>query len=183
MGIAHHLILVSLTITLLSMSLMLRSDAIDLRQSLSGHAAIKRRKNYVPYASGLIIAGILFYVFTIKWLAPTLHLGTLFDLLVILTVLCELVAVFVPDHVGAKRQVHRTSAWLMALGMLISVIILLFAAPDWSAKILVGMFLSYMILGVSLFLFVASSHRYFLFFQSTYILSFYIAVLATAYAR
>lgn len=159
----HNLGLLSLIIILLSLGLMLKVGGTDVRNSLSGHAAIQRR-SYAVFVAALAGGGILFYLFAVRWLEPTLHLALPFNVILVLTVVCELTAAFIPDSGGKKSLVHRTFAWSMAKGA-------------------ITILLAYMVLDWCLFLFVKSSHRFFLVFQSTYVLSFYLATLATTYIR
>lgn len=179
----HHLGLVSMAIILLSLGFMLRKGGADIKQSLSGHAAIQRW-SYALFAGGLLLGGALFYAFATKWLAPTLQLNGWFSAVLAFALICELVTAVVPDSGGRKSFIHRTFAWSMAVGMQIFVL-LLWLAPAISsgAKIVVTALLVYMLVDWCLFLFVKASHRHFLVFQGTYILSFYLATLAATYIR
>lgn len=172
----------SLLIVLGALGLMLKAGGTDIRNSLSEHAATRRR-SYVVFAAALISGGTLFYLFATKWLEPVLHLGLAFNLTLALTIICELIAAIIPDGGGTRSLVHRIFAWSMAVGMLVLTLIL-WSAHAWSVgKVLVTVFLAYMILGWYLFLFIKASRRFFLLFQSSYILSFYLAALAVAYIK
>lgn len=173
---------ISLAILLCSLGLMLKTGGIDIKYSLSMHGAAKRA-SYAIFAAALVMGGVLFYLFATKWLKPTFGLGLLFNVLLAVAIVCELLAAIVPDSVGVKRRVHRISAWTMAYCMLPLTLLLLLSPLATGAKILVGVLLAYMLFGLWLFWFVKAARRYFLIFQSTYVLSFYLATLVAAYIR
>ena len=179
----HHIGLVSCGIILLSLGLMLRTWGSDQMISLSGHAA-RQRYSYSLFATALTTGGGLFYVFALRWLVPTLHLSAAFSVVLALATGCELLAAFVPDSGGMRSLIHRWGAWTMAVLMLV-LVGLLFAAPRvvGGAKLAAGVLGTCMLLDFYLFLFVKRSRRYFLIFQSSYIVSFYVAILSVTYLR
>jgi hypothetical protein len=113
---------------------------------------------------------------------PALGLNTFFGAVMIAAAICALVAAVVPDSGGTKSLVHGVAAWTMAVLMLVLVLTLLFTpAIGVVAKFVLAVLASYMVFDWFLFLFVKRSHKLFLIFQSTYVLCFYIAMLAVAY--
>ena len=176
----RHAALLSLLIIISGLSLVLR-EGRDHTRSLSSHAALKRPLSLL-FAATLAAGALLFYLFAFEWLIPTLGLNTFFGTVMIAAAVCALVAAVVPDSGGTKSIIHGIGAWTMAVLMLVLVIILL-ASPvvGVTAKFVLAVLASYMVLDWFLFVFVKRSHKLFLIFQSTYVLCFYIAMLAVAY--
>jgi len=179
----HHLALLSLLIAAAGLSVILRRWGKDHGRSLSSHSG-RQPASYWLFAGSLIASGALFSVFTFQWLMPTYNLGTWFGTIVIVAVICELVAALVPDNGGWRSILHGTGAWTMAVFMLFIVVALLFIPHiNVIAKFIMSLLLSYLVLDWFLFLFVKWSRKRFLIFQSTYILCFYLAILAVTYIR
>jgi len=181
--LAHHFALLSLLIAVAGLSYIIKKWGKHHNFSLSTHAAMQK-PSYWLFASCLIASGVLFYLFTVLWLMPTYNLGLWFGVLTVITVVCELVAALIPDNGGRRSLLHGTAAWLMAvLAMFIVVALLFVPGVSVIAKFILGVLLSYLVLDWFLFLFIKWSHKWFLVFQSSYILCFYLALLAVAYIR
>lgn len=181
--LAHHFALLSLLIAAAGLSYIIKKWGKDHARSLSTHAGMQK-PSYLLFASSLIVSGVLFFLFITEWLMPTYNLGAWFGVLTAATVACELIAALVPDNGGYRSTVHGMGAWMMAVLAMFMVVALLFV-PGVSviAKFILGVLLSYLVLEWFLFLFIKWSHKWFLVFQSTYILCFYLAILAVAYIR
>jgi|GEM_PF-3280210 len=179
----HHAGLASFIIIVVSLGTMLKLWGGDRTRSLSNHGA-NHKQSYFLFMTALVVAGLLFCGFFLWWLAPTLGLAPWCDVVVLCTVICELVAAFVPDNGGRNSLIHKIGAWTMAVGMLV-LSILLYKAPHitHAAQVVLVVLIGYMLINWCLFLFVRPSRRYFLIFQSAYVLSFYATVLATTYIR
>ncbi len=181
--IYHHFALLSLLIAAIGLSVILQKWGRHRALSLSSHAALQR-PSYWTFAASLIISGVLFSLFTFQWLMPAYNLDTWFGVLAAVTVSCELLAALIPDSAGWGSVLHGIAAWTMAVLMMFIVVALLFIpGVNVIAKFLVSLLLSYLVLDWFLFLFVKWSRRLFLVFQSTYVLCFYLAILAVAYIR
>jgi hypothetical protein len=124
----------------------------------------------------------LFTLFTFGWLIPTYKLGVGYGFVLAASLACALVAALVPDGGGRESQIHGVAAWTMAVGMLALVVGLLLA-PGLGvfAKFFLAIITSYLVIDWILFLFVRWSRRYFLVFQASYVLCFYLAALVAAY--
>lgn len=179
----HHFGLVAFGLILLVMTVTLRVWGKDHALSLSGHAA-KQRPSYMIFLSGLIAAGVLFYLFGSRWLAPTLGLNAAFSVFLAAATILELVTAIVPDAGGVKSTIHRFAAWSMAVSMGV-LGILIAAAPGISglAQIICTVLVTYMGFTIFLFLFVPKTRAHFLVYQSSYVLCFFVVMLVAAYGR
>lgn len=179
----HHFALLSLLIAAAGLSVILKKWGHHRALSLSTHAVLQR-PSYWLFAASLIAGGVLFYVFTVAWLMPSYNLGAWFGVLTALAVGCELATALIPDNGGHRSTIHGIVAWTMAVLMMFIAIALIFV-PGVSivAKFFESILLSYLVLDWFLFLFIKSSRKLFLIFQSTYVLCFYLSILAVTYIR
>lgn len=179
----HHFGLIAFVLFLLVMMVTLRVWGRDHALSLSGHAA-KQRASYVLFLSGLTAAGVLFYLFGSQWLAPTLQLNVFFSVLLAAAAILELLTAAVPDSGGIKSKIHRFAAWSMALCMGVLGILVTIAPSMYGwAQTVCAVLVAYMIFTLFLFLCVPKTRAHFLVYQSSYVLSFFIVMLAPAYVR
>ena len=149
--------------------------------SLSSHAAMQR-PSYKIFAATLIASSLLCATFVYGWLVPTFQLAMGFEIIFGAALVCAFIAAIVPDGGGKQSQIHGAGAWTMAVLMLVLVAALLFTPGiGVMAKFLLAVLASYMLLDWILFLFVKWTHRFFLVFQSTYVLCFYLALLVVGY--
>lgn len=149
--------------------------------SLSSHAA-QQRPSYKVFAATLIASGLLCAAFVYGWLVPTFQLAMGFEIIFGAALICAAIAAVVPDSGGAQSKVHGAGAWTMAVLMLVLVVALLLTPGiGVFAKFALAVLASYMLLDWILFLFVKWTHRFFLIFQSTYVLCFYLSLLVVGY--
>ncbi len=162
---------------------ILRTWGSNRGRSLSGHGA-QHRRSYLLFAAGLLLGGALFYTFAVRWLAPSLGLGTIFNTVIGFSIVCELVTALMPDNGGRNSFIHRTAAWTMAVCMF-ALVVILFCAPavHGLAQVLLLVCTAYLMFDWVMFLFVKWSRPYFLIFQSSYIACFYAAILVATYVR
>jgi hypothetical protein len=177
----HHLGLLSLATIIVGLGYILRRWGKKSVLSLSSHAA-RQRPSRVIFAICLSLSIALFTLFTFGWLIPTYKLGVGYGFVLAASLACALVAALVPDGGGRESQIHGVAAWTMAVGMLALVVGLLLA-PGLGvfAKFFLAIITSYLVIDWILFLFVRWSRRYFLVFQASYVLCFYLAALVAAY--
>lgn len=177
----RHVGILSSAVITGALALMLYIWGRDHSASLSKHAA-RHTLTYLLFLVSLFIGGVLFYLFATRWLGPTLGVSAIFSIVLVLATACEFIAAIVPDSGGTRSRIHQSAAWSMALLMLV-LILLIMTAPAAGALVraVSGLAAMYMLIDLGLFLFVKATHKYFLFFQSTYIGVFYVAVISTAY--
>lgn len=177
----RHFSLLALVAILVGLGYILHRWGWRTVLSLSTHAAMQR-PSYIIFATSLTVSGMLCAGFVYGWLAPTFELAMGFEVIFGLALLCALISAVVPDSGGVNGKIHGVAAWSMAVLMLVLVVALLLTPGiGVIAKFLLAVLGSYMLLDWILFLFVRSTRRFFLIFQSSYVLCFYLALLVAGY--
>lgn len=177
----RHFILLAFLVAVGGLGYILHKWGRRAVLSLSSHAA-QQRPSYKLFAATLIASGLLCATFVYGWLVPTFQLALGFEVIFGAALICALIAAVVPDAGGAQSQVHGIGAWTMAVLMLVLVAALLLTPGiGVFAKFTLAVLASYMLLDWILFLFVRWSRRFFLIFQSSYVLCFYLALLVVGY--
>lgn len=152
--------------------------------SFSQHAAASRN----AYLTMIIAETVVFTLFTIfiyKWFTPTFNLPLMFAVLLALASLCFVIAAWIPDTTGWKRNVHRVLAYGAADLMIPAAIIAcltirqpLVVSAIWAITVV------YLIVCLLLFVFNRKlANKYHLILQAPYIVLFELAVLLTIYVR
>jgi hypothetical protein len=179
----HHLGLLSLVSVFAGLGYILKRWGKVSIMSLSSHAA-RQRHSYLVFASAITVSCVLFALFMFGWLIPTLGMPAWYSTLTAVALVCALIAAYVPDNGGRNSTIHGIGAWTMAVSSLVLVAGLLFSSEvGVAAKFIASILLSYMVLDWILFLFVKWSHKFFLVFQSSYMVCFYVGMLVAAYLR
>jgi hypothetical protein len=177
----RHFSLLALLVAVVGLSYIVNHWGKRAVLSLSSHAAMQW-PSYKVFAATLIASGLLCATFVYGWLAPTFQLSMGFEVIFGAALVCALVAAIVPDSGGTQSQIHGAGAWTMAVLMLVLVAALLLTPGiGVFAKFTLAVLASYMLLDWILFVFVKWSRRFFLIFQSTYVLCFYLALLVVGY--
>ncbi len=165
---------------------MVWSGPRDKTKSVSAHAGTANKKLYILYALAFLISTVLFYLFCMFWFIPTLHLSFGFTLsLHVMTILLVLTA-FIPQA-GKKVKLHAVVAYGFAFYMML---LLFFVALSSNISLIGRIFSS----GVTLwmismwYLFFFSRYKAkiaarYLLFQSSYIILFFLSILAATYLR
>lgn len=149
--------------------------------SISQHAVTNRQASWL-FTTTLCVLGPLFYYWLVKWFAPELSLGGAFTTLATLTFACQFVAGLIPDHKGWQRRAHRGAAYGMAyLFLPLSWLILNAPAIGPFAHWFGAICFAWMITSLGLTTFIASTRRQYLVYQTAYIMTFQIQILASAY--
>lgn len=129
------------------------------------------------------VALTLFALFTVKWMAPTFNLPTVFSVFCTAIAVCMLIAAWFPVT-GPQAKLHDFMAHAAALLCIPVVLILVFAPNISSVATFVNSVVLMWLVGITL-LFIKSktvrTHR--LYFQSIYIFIFDIALLSAVYLR
>jgi hypothetical protein len=151
--------------------------------SISQHAASDNSALRL-FASVLIVGGLAFYIWLIKWFAPALNLSTLFVLLITVTFLTQIVAALIPDTEGRKSKTHRAAAYSGAfLYLPLSYLILVAPKVSAAARIVGLICFVYMIIACASYFFVRKARNHYLIFQALYIMAFQIIILSAAYVN
>jgi hypothetical protein len=148
--------------------------------SFSLHAA-QTKSGQIYYFFLFIIVLPLFYLFIIKWLAPTLNLNNNFTYLIGLGVVGQLLAVLVPALPGRRMQIHNFGAYLMAFTMIPVSLFIAFATVPFLVSLVAALGAIYMVVATILLLTVKRSHAYYLYFQAAYIATFHVIILLSSY--
>lgn len=124
----------------------------------------------------LLFAGFIWF-----WLGQVLQPSAGFLIVISFALILSAITAVVPDASGRQHVIHRLAAWSMAIAMLASLIILLQEPLGSLQRCITILAALYMVALLLLFVFVVRSRRYFLVLQASYLLSFYIAMIAVAY--
>lgn len=182
-----HLGLISILVAWFSMVYLVYKWRGESSMSLSEHAAAHKPAYYWS-ATTLTLAWLLFYLFTIKWLIPSLGLPSAALYVITLATIGDLTAIWVPEGNDLRGKIHKISAYGMAV-LFIPFTMLIFLSPHISpaASLVALASLIYMTLTTGLFIYgfktQANYLNYYLYFQTSYILVFHLAVLAAVYIR
>ncbi|MBL8122423.1 hypothetical protein JNM87_06795 [Candidatus Saccharibacteria bacterium] len=151
-------------------------------RTISRHAASTKRASLL-FAVVLIGCGSLFYVWLLRWFVPHLQLGVLFEIVLTLAILGQIITALAPDIEGLSRTVHHYAAYTMAI-LFMPLAWLIFTAPHISApaRLFVGIAGFYLISSFTTVVILGKLRRYFLPFQASYIIVFQCAILVAAYA-
>lgn len=149
--------------------------------SISKHAA-SHKSAYKLFILTLVIGGLVFYYWLLRWFTPHLNLGHPFVFTLSLTILLQVIAGIIPDSTGWKHRVHQSTAYFMAV-LYIPLTYLIVTSENISltAQIISAACIAYIFLSAYLFFFVRKARNYYLIFQSLYIVSFQIIILSAAY--
>lgn len=150
-------------------------------KTISKHAANSQHTALV-FAVLLIGLGILFYAWCITWLRAQLAVSSWFLACMTLTLLCQIITGLARDVSGVEGKIHRTAAYSMAVMYAPTVLSML--ASDLihdPARIIMVLLLLYMITTFMLFVLVRRIRKYYLPFQSLYIVAFQLQFIVAAY--
>jgi hypothetical protein len=156
--------------------------------SLSLHAASARSAFYY-FATMLIIAGILFYIFMLQWFIPALGLPFSFTLIISLMTVLTVLTALIPDTRGLLQLLHRITAYSIAVFMFIVIIFILASCSvHLVAQIIGGAALSYMAFTMIVYPRARKYPKHFLVrnylpLQVAYIVSFHLFILAVTYLQ
>lgn len=149
--------------------------------SISQHAASAKGAYNLLFIT-LIGGGLLFYCWLLFWFAPHLVLPRVFIFILSLTVLLQVIAGIIPDSTDWRHRTHQGAAYFMAV-LYIPLAYLIISSGNISTltTIISTVCISYIFFSAYLFFFVKRARKYYLIFQSLYIISFQIIILSAAY--
>jgi len=151
--------------------------------SFSAHAA-STRTGIVYYWLVFTAHLVLFYLFVSKWFVPTLQLPHVFTIITLVAVLGEFIALCIPTTGGLKTKLHDLSSYVMLI-LLVPLSLLIFLSPHVSLIARTAALLSvcYMVIVWYLFAVAKTAKKHFLLYQTSYAMSFQLAVLLAVYVK
>lgn len=175
--------LVSIIITCLTIGLILLANKKDKSHSVSHHVAISKRWSII-YGVAISIALVCMSLYMAKWFIPAFALPLIFSIIFWLAILLELVTTWVPLTTGRAYTIHQVCSYgAAALIPAFLFVLALSSHISRAGKCIDIAAVILMVVFILLFLFVKKAHRYYLFFQTTYIVAFYAALLSITYTR
>jgi len=165
--------------------ILVRRWPLGRGKSISAHGGA-HRKAYWLYACTLTLSGLLFYAFARWWLAPTLGLPNLFNIILLAAVVLQIMSAWVPDRddKSPTTVLHRRAAYGLALCMMALTACIMFT-PAVALVVRAMAYITFGLMAISWyrFLFDKKAHEKFLIYQSMYIGSFFVLILLATYVR
>lgn len=174
--------LISIVATWLGLLFLIHKWPGNKSMSFSLHAAqTKTAQVYYFFLFGLTMP--LFYLFVTHWFIPALQLPNLYTYLVILGIAGQVVAIAVPAIPGIKEKIHNIGAYLMALTLLPTTMLVLFTGVPDAVKAVAALGLLWMVATLTMSLVKPHLIRpKFLPYQAAYVATFHAVVLISTYS-
>ena len=151
-------------------------------RSISWHIA-NSTQTHVLFSLVSFLAEIPFFLFVTNWLMPTYNLETVFFTVILVAIATQLLTAVFPDTKGIKRLVHRYSAVVMSIAMLL--VPFLFAISreaSHSTRALNAIIFASMIVCAGLVLFSSRSKGKFLNFEVVFVILFHASFIVMTIA-
>jgi hypothetical protein len=148
--------------------------------TISKHAASSPEANLF-FASLLTVLGSLFYWWLVAWFVPHLRLGVLFVVLATLTIGCQILTGIFPDTTGWRRQIHRITAYTMAVSYLPLAAIIILSPLSLTTRLLCIAITGYMVCTFTLLVLMKRAQKRYLAFQALYVVAFQMVILIAGY--
>ena len=149
--------------------------------TISRHAASSKHASLF-FAVVLIIGGLLFYLWLLKWFMPHLDLGVAFGTILTVAVACQIVTALAPDTTGKSKLIHHYAAYSMAL-LYLPLTALIIIAPHISdgAQIICSIAGLYLVATFITIVLLGQAKDKYLLFQALYVMAFQSLILVAAY--
>lgn len=160
---------------------VLRKTKIDLSHSISHHAA-RDPKTHLRFAVTMTLGILLFGIFGLGWFAPYFNMPWVFTTIFTLALLLELATAWIPLTHGWKFTAHQVASYGTAL--LIPVLLAFIALSDTfstSAVYLSAICTLLILTFIFMFLFVKSQRKYYLTYQTIYVVCFFVGILGASF--
>jgi hypothetical protein len=184
-GRFKNLGLVAIIIAVISAWVLLKTWPAGKHKSISQHLGARATTFWI-FMAILIVDNLLLLAFIWKWFVPELGLMPGFGLLFTVGFLLQVAAALIPDRGDGSKtsKRHGLAAFSMA-GIMPLLTLWLALSPNVGTipRILSALATAWMFFSFYLFLFVPRSRNHFLTFQTIYIASFYVCILASTYLR
>jgi len=173
----------SIVIIWTSLFYMIRRWPGNKTMTFSAHAAATK-VGIIYYWIVFTAHLVFFYLFVSKWFVPSLQLPKMFTIVTFVAVLGEFVALCVPTTGGRKTQIHDVSSYIMFI-LLMPLSLLIFFSPQVSLIARITAFLAaiYMVIAWVLFAITKKAQNHSLLLQTSYAMSFQLAILLATYTR
>lgn len=177
--------LISLSIFWFGLIILLTKWPRVANNSISQHSAAQR-KSYIFFTAIQVSAGIITYLFMVKWFIPQFDLPILFTVVYTIVAWLQIISAFFPaTSKGLVGLIHLQMANGFAIGMMISAAFLcFFGTYSLTAKMLFVGTLIYMLYAISRIAGKKGTpellHNYLL-LQVIYIVSFQVSILFTTF--
>lgn len=150
-------------------------------KTFSAHVAYNY-KALIPWAIGITLNGIFFWLFALLWLTPTFQLPPVFMAVFSITVLCQFITAWVPDRAGWMSFVHTSTAYTMAIGMAVAPLFLVASQlVDPVVRVIAAAASAIMIFELIMLLFVKQDSNNRLVYQIVYAIAFHVTILAITF--
>jgi len=175
-----HLLLLGMMIAFTVIMLVVLKLKSNSATTISLNAT-KHPAAFLTIAIGVSAALICAGVYYVDWLQPTYNLTTISTVLFFGIILSFAATSWVPDVVGAKRQLHRGAAYVAVFIMPLFLLSLLTTAlPGYITAVIIGVIVAQVYM-LYLFLFVPKAQQWFLLFQGLYLAVFFAVLLLMTY--
>lgn len=142
------------------------------------------RSSRLLFGSYMTVVTLLFYTSLLFWLGPILGVGLAYYILTVVSLVLQLILSWVPATTGRSMDIHNTAAYSIALIMPLFVIVILLTATvaiTILQTVIALAFVLFTALVFFLYFFVPRAHEYFLYFQLTCFVGFWLVILALTY--
>ena len=175
--------IISIIMTWVSCIFLVYTRQQGRAKSLSLHAS-SHKTAYILFALTLTSTGFLFFLFGVNWLVPTLHLPGIFIFFLGITFISQLLTGWIPDSGVLRHYIHLICAYILFLSLpsLLLITALSNQISNIARDICVGSIVAMFVIWF-LYIFIKSTHKHFLLYQSSYIILFHIAILSVVYIR
>lgn len=156
---------------------VLSQPKMDLSRSISHHAA-RDSQTHLRFAVTMTLGILLFGIFSLGWFAPHFDMPWIFTAVLALALILELATTWVPLTRGWKFTAHQIASYGTAL--LIPVLLTFITLSDEVSKPAAYLCAACTVLILTfifLFLFVRSQRKYYLAYQTIYVVCFFVGVL------
>lgn len=177
----QHLILITLVLVLTTFLLVRNTVGFDKAMTLSLHIAA-RKKVRIIYASLLTVAVAVVLTHGLLWLSPQLELGIFFDSGLLAAAISILLAAWIPDVTGWKRNVHYAASYGILGSFIVMSSVIVLADISIGVRLLATAVLISEIIMVGMFFWAPKARAHFLIYQALYIFGFLSLILALTYA-
>lgn len=172
--------LLSITLTWLGLLFLISKWRGNKSMSFSLHAA-QSRSGHIFYIMLFSITLPIFYLVIINWYVPSLNLPNLFTYLLIVGIIGQFIAVWVPAVGGLIEKIHNFGAYLMASMLIPLSILVAFAQVQGLVKQIAVIGILYMTIIWIMHFDLKRIKPNYLYFQSIYIAFFHLIILLSTY--
>jgi hypothetical protein len=178
---ARHLVLLAPLLVLGTALFILTRRPIDRARSISMHVG-DAHHTFLLFAVASTLGSAVLSIFMWLWIIPALQLGVPFIAVLVLAMGSQLAAAWIRYIDGRQGVVHSVFAYGMAVLMPI-LLGLVAASSQLTAlpRVVVCLAAAWMVASFVLLFTVSQIRNHYLFYQSSYVVSFYIALLAATY--